>query len=121
MDAGYGQRLMKDMWGDIDNGNTQVLCPANPGYEGRESPAYFDHERDDMITMLLSVIEMPKLRTGCIFLENDLCILHDQGLKPTEGQLTCCKRDHGDLHEDIAKLWNSDEGRAAVARWDAKP
>ncbi|MCC8153099.1 MAG: hypothetical protein LIP01_02105 [Tannerellaceae bacterium] len=62
IDAGYGDKVAVMSW-DV----AKLL--------GRkEDPVY--------------MVQAISTDNGCIFFENGLCILHDQGLKPTEGKLS---------------------------------
>ncbi len=126
IDAGHGDKLMADYWhgstktekpvpGDPD---VFILSPANPGYEGQLAPAF------SIFDLLLSVTGGGhELGSGCVFHVNGLCALHDAGLKPIEGRLAllCAPAQDGEggdsMHHEIAKLWETDEGRAVVAEW----
>ena len=114
LDQGYAKRLMKDQWyrgGFLDEGEGDIdlLCGAIPGHEGRNSPRrdYFDFGTD------------PRSK-GCVLLQNNLCTIHH--CKPIEGRLAIHNspnRDQfQDVHEAVAILWDTDEGRAIVARWE---
>lgn len=63
----------------------------------------------------------PLSPTGkCVMLtEDNLCRLHDLGLKPEEGREACCKVEefHGRSHEEYANLWDTDYGRSVVEKW----
>lgn len=110
LDMGLAKQLMKDQWyqswgeGDID-----LLCGAIPGHEGRNSPRrdFFDFGPD------------PRSK-GCVLLKEGLCSIH--ACKPIEGRLA--HHDHiraaefNDVHEAVAVLWDTDEGRAVVSRWE---
>jgi len=111
IEAGYGDKLMLDHWvgSPQDNpaeeycGDTRILAPACKGYEGRRAPFWPEG--------------------GCAFQnENNLCALHNKGLKPIEGRLANCGSDGGktpdDLHREVAKLWDNPEAQRLVTRWD---
>ncbi len=88
IDAGFGPRLMLDYWAGDENTHRDILCPAIVGYERRGAPYW------------------PRGR--CTFLTSDnLCELHDLGLKPHEGRLASCDSTltPPDLHADTALLW----------------
>jgi hypothetical protein len=88
---------MLDYWAAEDD--IELLCPAIRGYENQGAPFF------------------PKGK--CTFLNaQGLCDLHDKGLKPIEGRLADCKNPSGgQLHKAVADLWNTEEGRAVIARW----
>jgi hypothetical protein len=99
MDKGYASRLMLDWYKDINNIYIYIVSPALCSFEGKYDP------------------DIPTGR--CTFLtDKNLCLLHDLKLKPMEGRLAL----HGgktpeNLHEDIAKMWDSALGRKVVQRW----
>lgn len=101
--AGLGDRLMYDYWvGDAsDGGDIGLLSPAIVGYEGKTAPF---------------------IPFGpCTFLtDDDLCELHDPGMKPIEGRLSSCKDGETSqgLHWQVAELWNNAEGQAIVREWE---
>lgn len=81
------------------------------------------------IGMLLGAINFPipmiqaiQTDTGCIFQENGLCILHDKGLKPTEGKLShhSTKIDNFKFSKSIswnvAKEWISEDNLPVMER-----
>lgn len=97
IDAGYGGRLMLDWWErDEHLEYTEVLSPACTGSEGRSAP-FWPAGR--------CALQMP----------NGLCSIHS--MKPTEGREACHDRNVSHLHLEMAKAWNTDEGRALVAEW----
>lgn len=103
IDAGFSQRLMRDYWvGDGDN--IDIISPAIVGYEGQNAPFW------------------PAGR--CTFLSaDDLCELHELGLKPREGREAFCKEKGGsppNLHHDVAMTWDSDTGRTVAQTWKGK-
>lgn len=56
---------------------------------------------------------LPRKEEGCIFLTPDnLCSLHDAGLKPTEGKLSLCSdnSDPSTMFYEILKTWATPEG-----------
>ena len=115
--AGYGDKLMYDYWagdselntydlgeGETGNGDIGLLCPAEPGREGRRT-SFLPHG-------------------GCV-LQNEagLCVLHDLKLKPIEGRLARCLSDKADdildvnVHKCVAATWDTPKGQAIVSRW----
>jgi hypothetical protein len=108
IDAGYGERLMLDWWVSSPD-DVELLCPASPGCEGSRAPE---------VSMFDFFSGGDPFR-GCVFQDgNGLCGLHAPNLKPTEGRLAH-HTDDGSLnvHEAVAALWDTDEGRAVVAEW----
>ena len=89
--AGYSHKLMMDYWYKSDEEDIPIEAPAIVGYEGKDAPFWPSGQ--------------------CTFLENDRCILHDLGLKPTEGRLAHCS-DKNDLpvslHETVAMTWKKE-------------
>lgn len=101
IDAGFASKLMLDYWvGDAeDGGDIDLLCPANPGSEGRRADTF-------------------DIRRGCIFHVEGLCQLHDSGLKPIEGKMARCKDSPSGIHFAIAKTWDTPKGKQVIARWN---
>lgn len=96
---------MLDYWVgsfESNNKNTYIVCPANPGHEGTAAPEFAF-----------------SLRKGCVFHKDGLCTLHDRGLKPAEGRAAHHALELPALHEDVARHWDTEEGRAIVASWCA--
>jgi len=143
MNAGYGDRLMLDMWGRTVSGGGHIfiIAPATPGCEGTYSPdgefLSLDEEefnelaaREPMKVMAFMMKEMKGMLTGDMSLlqgcnfqsEEGLCELHNLGLKPFEGKKSCCKvKDSGiGLHSAVAQSWDSEEGREVVKEWKEK-
>ena len=95
----FGKQLMLDYWEDDEN--IYIVSPAIKRYEGRHAPY------------------TPKGK--CTFLDsNNLCKLHDLGLKPLEGKVSGCKKSYPNLHHDVAMLWDSNEGRKVVELWKTR-
>ncbi len=108
LDLGLAPRLMRDWWvrmeGDID-----IICPASLGNEGDSAPDI------DFIDMLCGTT-----KGQCTFLtENGLCEIHSSGAKPDECRTAsgCQEQDTDGEHKRVADLWDTDLGRAVVARW----
>jgi len=102
--AGFGYALMLDWWADEDENPDHIiylLCPAVVGYAKAQSPF------------------IPEGR--CVFLdENDLCLLHDLGLKPYEGRRSNhdeSQEVRGDRHEAIATGWDNEDALNLVKAW----
>lgn len=119
INAGLGGSLMRD-WLDPcpplgNRDRIYVLCPAAAGCAGDDGP------------------EMPEVpfawrwwtKGRCVMLASDnRCRLHGTGYKPLQCREALCggrgyENEPGDpaSNYDIAKLWNTDRGRALVARW----
>lgn len=126
LDAGYANDIMMDWWlgastlknhemakkmnfeVPIENPFSEdviYLAPAIKGYGGGKTP-------------------LGKKGT-CGFLKDNLCSLHDKGLKPLQGKIACCsikrvfKGESEDLDERLYLLyaWNTEKGRQVVDRW----
>jgi len=100
--AGYGNRMMLDTRRHpMENGLLILaLLPAMKGHEGGISPM--------------------RLGPVCVFLEDDLCILHDLGLKPLEGRFCVHDTTSREMHEMMARLraqWATPNGRATAEAW----
>ena len=117
IDEGYGDKLMLDFWGSGgEEENIYILAPANPGYESKLAPGSDPFEF--VFSMLLG---RSPLSSGCTFQTPDnLCSLHDKGLKPFEGRRTCCKNNGSGLHEAVAREWDNEEAKKIVSNWKEK-
>jgi len=115
LDAGYADRLMLDAWiGGFDDSyeDVYIVCPSTPGYCGGLAPGL----GDDFNWM--DVFGDGALANGgCVMQKNGLCMLHDKGLKPIEGRVAHHSKDSDNLHEAVARTWDSDVGRAVVERF----
>lgn len=68
---------------------------------------------------LWPVIAPVKTGSGCIFLKNDLCELHDKGLKPMEGRLAYHKNvDYHNLRKNICFTWVNQYGIAVMKMFE---
>lgn len=118
IEAGYGDKLMLDVWHNSKDGDTELLCPATPGYETKGAPGR------DPVSILESLLGGPNpLRGGCVFQEPEtkLCLLHSEGLKPFEGRKSCCKIENGKgLHKAVASSWDTEEARELINVWKEK-
>lgn len=108
IELGYADKLMCDWWND-DPDDIEVLCPANPGHEGRMA-AQWDRHR------------------GCVMQTNDNgCALHfartleGVRVKPWEGRIATCGKQpfQGSPRAALSVLWNTEWGRFVVEYWRA--
>lgn len=116
IEAGHAHKLMLDYWvGNFGpekySFDTMVVCPANPGKESISIAdggifSFFDFFGDS-----------GGICSGCVFQVEGLCSLHDAHLKPAEGRVAHCQVKNTDLHEQVARTWDTDEGRAVVIKW----
>jgi hypothetical protein len=95
--AGFGSRMMLELSPDVSFG---VLSPAFKGCEG-----------------YLAMKEMSA--SGCNFLFNGLCELHNTAFQPLECRF--CHHDRMGLgekcHAELEKEWNTPRGQYLVNRW----
>jgi hypothetical protein len=108
VDAGFGDKLMQDYWEPDGTHPAHVYMaqPAIVGYEGTRAP-WSPHGT-------------------CAFLKNNLCTLHDKGLKPIEGRLAACANKRPDrepynkemhqLRVDIVDEWDTPEGQSVLEK-----
>jgi hypothetical protein len=104
IEKGYAGKLMEDYWVRWTNDRydpINIIGPAFVGYEKSTAPNWPQGAKD----------------ATCVFLENDLCQLHDKGLKPYEGRMANCQNKDKKLHEKVAMMWDGDEGREVVKEW----
>lgn len=96
-DAGYGHRMMLEIAPELTFG---VLAPAFRGNEG-------------------AVAVRQHAGSGCNFLKDGLCELHNTGFMPLECRF--CHHDRIGLgkrcHDDIEKDWNTPRGQELVRKW----
>lgn len=111
IELGYASWMMRDYWVGtytydeatevyIDS-NIYIICPAAKGSEGRTAPFWLEFE-------------------GCVLqTKNGLCSIHDSGFKPYEARVVGHDTIDEDrtLHEEVAMMWDSEEGRAVVDLW----
>jgi hypothetical protein len=95
IDEGFADSLMLDWYSFEDD--VLVLVPAITGHEGGVSP--YDP------------------RGSCTFYKNGLCEIHD--MKPLEGRISSHDRKDSkyNVHERIAKTWDSYDGTKLVNKW----
>ena len=100
--AGYGSSLMVDWWEKDKNlPYIEIICPAITGSAQGMAPRW------------------PVGR--CVFHDiDDLCILHDKGLKPLEAREVMHDYYPPGLHKNMVKTWNTWLGRKIVELWKEK-
>jgi len=112
IDLGHAKRLMQDYWvGNFlyepenfdaqDYFDTyydiQIICPADIGNEGGYAPSWRFKQ--------------------CTFLTPDKkCEIHMH--KPLEGKKSMCKRYSLNLHEYVARTWDTPEGKSVVEQFE---
>ncbi len=86
---------------DDPYGNTYIVAPAHIDHEGREAPSW------------------PWMAKPCTFFVDGHCQIH--AMKPLEGRAASCSNINGslNLHEYVARRWDTAEGRAVVKLWRA--
>ncbi len=101
INSGYGDRLYIDYWARNER-DIEILCGALKGHEGQRAPF------------------IPSSKQGCTFWKEGLCQLHDAKLKPAEGRHahhSTCMNEDSSIHEAIADMWDTKEGRKIVKHW----
>lgn len=126
MDAGFASKLRVDYWA----GKTPMTDE-----EFSKLPEFLQKKLKEIDNPYTEDVEMLTGGTSddrnfkapwwlipgfaCNFLENDLCTLHDIGLKPEQGRDSCCDKSQcqskGNLH--YAHLWATDEGKRIVQKF----
>ena len=124
--AGFARSLMCDWFEpDYEVGNDDdvyVLCPASEGYGGQlapEMPGGGDFFSSYMLAQTWS-------KGRCVLLTPEgHCRIHGSGFKPIACRMTFgCNnvdtnaRGHPASNYEIAKLWNTEEGRRVVDIWE---
>lgn len=107
IDAGYGDKLMLEWWrGEIEEEEDRdiyFLCPALGGFEEQQAPYY------------------PIGHKPCVFFNKDeLCDLHNENLKPTQGRETIHSQPESEADAIVAKAarsWDTPEGKALIEVW----
>lgn len=132
MDAGYSKALMLDYWtgtGDLEARMSGAFGLKNLPKSDRDNPF-----NEDVLYLTPAIIgyggrQTPYTKSGtCSFLKNDLCSLHDKGLKPSQGRFACCSVERVYRTEDnkkrdideripILHTWNTQEGQDLIERW----
>lgn len=92
----FGTRLGLDYW--EDDSPIFIVCPAIMGHEGEKFGWWPAGQ--------------------CTFLRNGLCEVHT--IKPSEGAISIHDKKFPELHAKIARLWDSDVGRAVVEEFRSK-
>lgn len=122
--AGYARRMMRDWYVPDEHVASEhdkiyVLAPASQGFGGTDAP--------EIPEGLNLVAAMFWCKGRCTFLNKGLCEIHDSGFKPLQCRdAFCCDegtrkydRSDRDSNVSVAKLWNTEEGRAIVRAWEA--
>lgn len=114
IDEGYADRMMRDWLEPCEEvGNTMriyVLAPAAYGYEGGDARE-------------MSFFDFDFHKGWCVLQHNGLCEIHDTMFKPIQCRTAFgCDRDSDAFVDnyDVARLWDTDEGRDVVAAWEAR-
>jgi hypothetical protein len=95
-----------------------VLSPASDDRGGDIAPEW--EEMHGYTGSFLDGLMGEIYKGRCIFFENERCSIHDSGFKPRQ-----CRENFGhDGHLNVdnyemARLWDSDQGRTVVSRWRA--
>ena len=137
IDAGFAEKLRIDYW--IGNGGREPLTQEkvdevlNPHLKALLQNALDIYKtmppnpiKDDVPMLSGGTDKDLNFRTDFIprgrcklLTEDNKCSLHDLGLKPEQGRLSCCKDDI-DLAEDnlyYAQLWDTDKGRQVIEKF----
>lgn len=104
LNAGYGDRMMLDWLTDYPD-SVYVLAPASIGFAKSLAP------EGDFAGMLAG----RWCKGECVLLLNGLCTIHQTGFKPAQCRALTHKSSMDNY--EAADPWNSDRGRALVARW----
>jgi hypothetical protein len=100
----------------------EILALINAGYAERIRPAinlrrFPGYTLPDRMLLFIPLYD-PQLGS-CTFLKNDLCTLHDRGLKPIEGRLSDCKTtempaDKIELPLAVLLTWLREENKQTI-------
>lgn len=118
IDAGHAKKLMLDWHEEDGERNRYVLCPAVNGNGGKRGPNRAECRRSPFA--FLSLFDGGLKRGRCIYLtKNDECAIHSSGFKPYEcREVLVCKDMRPTLsYLEIAKKWQTSEGRKLIRRW----
>lgn len=85
------------MWADRENGEVHVVF----------APEGHHHKTVNGIPLMRCVFHSPE----------DLCLLHDRGLKPTEGKLADHDDHSTDLRKHICSQWNNEEAQNIIRKY----
>ncbi len=91
-------------WGTPDD----IQALINAGYRNKLKVQYW---KNGLTSTYIVIPTSKEHKRCCIFLENDLCMLHDKGLKPTEARKVLCSKPPIGVHNAVALTWNTFEGR----------
>lgn len=112
LDAGYGPRMMLDWWNpDGDLPYTEILCPATVGDEGGVAPP---------VSGGIFAFFASTGKGTCTLLKAGKCEIYGVPGRPVECRAARHDVDNPGLHRNVAATWNSEAGRALVARWKAE-
>ena len=120
--AGFAPRMMRDWLEPCDElGNKEriyVLAPASEDHEGRDAPAF---EEVGLMQWLFD----PPTKGQCVLLTvDDRCSIHGSGFKPFQCRAGYrCQVSEGgrkapDSNYEVARVWNTDPGRAVIVEWE---
>ena len=109
IEAGYANRYMRDwLEPDEDIGNTDrifVIAPAARGYGGSDAPE-------------MELFDFNFKKGRCVFFVKNACELHASGFKPIQCRMALgCRENECPDNYDIARAWNTVEGREVVELW----
>ena len=109
--AGHRNRLMRD-WLEPSSevGNDErlyLLAAASIGCEGGDAPEF---EQMDLLMGNCS-------KGQCTFLKDGRCEIHATDYKPKQCRESLGCEHSGPDNYEMARLWNTDEGRNALAAW----
>lgn len=111
IDAGYVDKLQIDYW----IGNPDSTITGNP------FPKDVFYLRPAVLGQEKTKAGFSRKRGNCTFLTTEeKCGLHDLGLKPTEGKISCCKDNTlptQELNHMIIHTWDTEEGRNLIENW----
>ena len=110
--SGQSSRLMRDWLEPSDTLENKeriyVLAAASVGCEGRDAPQFADWQ-----LMIGDVI-----KGQCTFLKDGLCELHETDYKPKQCRESLgCRAPLGPDNYEMARLWDTEEGREALDLW----
>lgn len=138
IDAGYAKKLMLDWW--VGESSKYKSLKSSIGVDSPTKLSKNEERNpftEDISYLVPAIVgkegqKAPFAKTGiCTMLVNDLCSLHDQGLKPTQGSFACCKIDRVYIDEKgkeqdfderliILRTWNTQKGKDLIERWKAE-
>jgi len=109
--AGHRNRLMRD-WLEpcIEVGNDEriyLIAAASVGCEGNDAPEF----------NWMSMIASNRCKGRCTFLSGGMCEIHTTDYKPKQCRESFGCEKSGPSNYEMARLWNTDEGREAIDCW----